>query len=275
MKSFRDISDIRFTPDISGERLIHSKFPQLKEISRSNELHDYFKLSLGADSLKVTSSLFQREHRIYNEVIQTLGLDADSHEFYISGDHQRNAFIFSSDKGSQMVMSTELLSLLDEDELRFVIGHEFGHFLCQHSSIPTRLITENENVDESLKLDVLRWSRCAEISADRYGVLCCGKLESSLSALYKVAFGTNTPNINTFRFCMREQYDALCDLARKRNSSHNNLLNSRTHPIIPLRCVAIEITFMDIQGFKTLNSWNRSTISYIDNELMEIIENLI
>ena len=274
MRSFRNVSDIRFSPDKSGESLILSKLPGLRDWSRQNELRDYFKLSLGADSLKVTKEMFPREFEIYNEVLQTLGLTSQKHEFYISGEHQRNAFIFSSNEDSQMVMSTELLSLLDDDELRFVIGHEFGHFLCQHSRIPTRIITEHDEVDDDFKLDVLKWSRCAEISADRYGVLCCGKLDASLTALFKVAFGIKPISLGALRSSMRQQYETLSQLAK--NRSHNNdMLSSRTHPIIPLRCVAIEITFMDIQSFKMANSWNKSAISFIDRELLEIIENLI
>lgn len=274
MKSFRNISDIRFSPDKSGESQILAKIPVLKDWGSQSDLQDYFKLSLGADSLKVTEELFPREFKIYHEVVQTLGLYKDKHEFYISGENMRNAYIFSSNDNSQMVMSTELLSLLDDDELRFVIGHEFGHFLCKHSRIPTRLLAEHEGVDDEFKLDLLKWSRCAEISADRYGVLCCGKLDSSLSALFKVAFGMKPKSLSALRSSMRNQYNTLSQLAKKR-TNNSDLLSSRTHPIIPLRCVAVEVTFMDIQSFKTANSWNKSAISFIDRELLEIIENLI
>jgi len=274
MRSFRSVSDIRFYPDKQGEALILSRLPGLEDWGQQNELQDYMKLSLGADSLKITEELFPREFKIYNEVVSTLELEHQDHEFYLSGESNRNAYIFSSKNSSQMVMSTELLELLDDDELRFVIGHEFGHFLCKHSKIPTQIITGHDDVEDSFKMDVLKWSRCAEISADRYGVLCCGKLEPSLTALFKVAFGMKPASLNALRSSMRDQYNVLRSLAQSRKDS-NEILGTRTHPIIPLRCVALEVTFMDIQNFKTSNHWNKSSLSFIDRELSEIIENLI
>ena len=121
---------------------------------------------------------------------------------------------------------------------------------------------------------VLKWSRCAEISADRYGMFCCGKIDPCLSALFKVAFGVQPRSLQALRTSMRQQYEALSVLARQRRSD-NDLIASRSHPIIPLRCVAIDITFMDIQSFRMANSWNRSSISFIDRELLEIINNLM
>lgn len=274
MRSFRDISDIRFTPDRLGEVKIHSKLPGLKELRNKNEIHEYFKLSIGADSIKVTSELFPREHKVFREVLSMLGLNANDHELYMSGENQRNAFILSTQNHSQMVLSTELSSILDEDELRFVIGHEFGHFICDHSSIPTNIITSHDEIDMDFKLDVLKWSRCAEITADRYGVLCCGKLEASLSALFKVSFGIKPTSLSSLRSSMKNQYKMLVELS-KGGGNKQDILSSRTHPIIPLRCVAIEITFMDIQSFKLQSSWNKSSIEYIDKELMQVINNLI
>lgn len=274
MHSYRNVNDIRFTPDKLGEDRIHSKLPGLKEISNRSEIHEYFKLSIGADSIKVTPSLFPKEYKVFKEVVSLLGLNANDHDLYMSGENQRNAFILSTQNHSQMVLSTELTSILDENELRFVIGHEFGHFISGHSSIPTKIITTHDDIDMDFKLDVLKWSRCAEITADRYGVLCCGNLESSLSALFKVSFGIKPENLNSLRSSMNDQYNMLVELA-KNGDTRQDILGSRTHPIIPLRCVAIEITFMDIQSFKLQSSWNKSSIKYIDDQLMQIINNLI
>ena len=60
MKSFRNIADIRFSPDKSGESQILAKIPGLRDWGSQSDLQDYFKLSLGADSLKVTEELVPR-----------------------------------------------------------------------------------------------------------------------------------------------------------------------------------------------------------------------
>lgn len=274
MRSFRQLDDIRFSPDKLGEKEIHSRLPGLKDIRERHEMHEYFKLTISADSIKVTNDLFPREYNIFREVLSTLGLNSSNHDLYISGENQRNAYILSSKDHSQMVLSTQLTELLNEDELRFVIGHEFGHFICEHSSIPTNIIASHDDIDFEFKLDVLKWSRCAEITADRYGVLCCGKLEACLSALFKVSFGIKPSSLQSLRSSMKSQYKTLINLANK-TKDRQDVLGTRTHPIIPLRCVAIEITFMDIQSFRLQSSWNKSSIKYIDTQLMQIINNLI
>lgn len=274
MDHLNSIRDLRFTQDIKGEHIIHSRLPRLREITDEYKINKYLKLSIAADSIKVCKDLFPKENKIFNEVIRVLGLKVKDHELYMSGESHRNAFILSSKQKSQMILSTELSSKLNEDELRFVIGHEFGHFICNHSSIPTHLITSSEDIDLEFKMDVLKWSRCAEITADRYGALCCGKLEASLSALFKVSFGIEPTNISALRKSMKSQYDMLLLLSKNTNNSRD-ILGKRTHPLIPIRCTALEITFLDIQSFKLQKQWTTSSLKYIDQELTQIINNLI
>lgn len=272
--SGKDIIDLRFQPDVSGAKSIFHSLPGLEDWSLRDDLRDYMSLSLGADSIKVTPEIFPRESRVFQEVLKLLKLSPNDHQLFLSGSDQRNAYIASGSDHSQMVISAALVNMLDEDELRFVIGHEFGHFLCQHSKIPTGILISSDEIGPPLKKDILRWSRCAEISADRFGVFVCGKLEASLSALYKVAFGLKPPRLDVLRKTMRSQYEELVELS-KRIGQGSNKMGERTHPIIPLRCVAIEITFMDIQSYKSFDSWNKSSIGYIDNQLMNVVNNLL
>lgn len=273
-KAGKDITDLRFEPDASGANSILYSLPGLEDWSLRDDLRDYMSLSLGADSIKVTPEIFPRESKVFHEVLKLLKLSPKDHQLFLSGSDQRNAFIASGNDYSQMVISAALVNMLDEDELRFVIGHEFGHFLCQHSKIPTGILIASDEIGPPLKKDILRWSRCAEISADRFGVFVCGKLNASLSALYKVAFGLKPPRLDVLRKTMRIQYEELVELSMRIGESSNKM-GERTHPIIPLRCVAIEITFMDIQSFKSFDSWNKSSIGYIDNQLINVVNNLL
>ena len=260
-----------------GERLLKQDIPGIRDGFDFGSLKDYISLSIGADSIRVSGALFQREATIFREVVSALNLNQHEHELYISGEPVRNAYISSGKNHSQMVISTSLLSLLDDDELRFVIGHEFGHFLCQHSQIPVKFLVQEGDIPVSKKLQLLKWSRCAEISADRYGVLACGSLNASISALFKVAFGIAPPNLDSLRSSLRAQYENLIALSQKTKDQGNSddFIAKRTHPLIPLRAVAIETTFMDVKSFGVSKNWNARSIDFIDNRLSQLIETMI
>ena len=72
---------------------------------------------------------------------------------------------------------------MNEDEVAFVIGHEIGHAIFEHHKLPVHGILAN---DDRLKpqdtLQVLRWSRMAEISADRVGLIGCQSLQHAFGA---------------------------------------------------------------------------------------------
>ena len=80
-------------------------------------------------------------------------------------------------------------------ELEFVIGREIGHYLCGHVRCLSLLRILKEvcfGVDIlSFAMPIapllLAWSRCAELSADRAGLLACNSYVDSCSVLLKLA----------------------------------------------------------------------------------------
>lgn len=128
-----------------------------------------------------------------------------------------------------VVISSSLVERLRIDEIRFVIGHEIGHFLCGHWRYP------NEDVAGSFgdRLATLSLMRAAEISADRIGMLACGSLEHACAAMIKVAAGLGEPHL---------QPDIPSILLQFRELARGDGAESAiwtTHPIIPLRVRAL------------------------------------
>lgn len=106
-----------------------------------------------------------------------------------------------------LVLTSGLLELYAgaPEEMRFVIGHELGHFKCGHltsrraaygilNAVQTVNLAvvpdEYQTVLPTLGLGrLLSWSREAEISADRAGLLCCQDPQLAYNALLRLLSG--------------------------------------------------------------------------------------
>jgi Zn-dependent protease with chaperone function len=76
----------------------------------------------------------------------------------------------------------------------FVIGHELGHVALGHTRLSTLVggllgVPTVPFFSAFLLPAFLWWSRCAEYSADRAGLIACGELDKSIAALLKVMVG--------------------------------------------------------------------------------------
>ena len=113
-------------------------------------------------------------------------------ETYVYPSPQFNAAAIRPERGLLLVMlSSSLLEAFESDELKFVIGHELGHHLFDHHRIPGGALLGGEvQIGAALALQLFAWQRYAEISSDRAGLACAGRLEPAAHALFKLS----TPN---------------------------------------------------------------------------------
>jgi len=119
---------------------------------------------------------------------------------YIAASDKPNAFTFGSTKQQYLVITSKLLDLLSEDEVKAVIGHELGHIKCEHVAYHTlaeilmrgmefssRILGAGlELLSPMFRLMLLSWHRESEISADRASLLVAGDLRIVESALRKL-----------------------------------------------------------------------------------------
>tara|TARA_S200000501_G_C20863778_1_gene761033 strand:- start:341 stop:1033 length:693 start_codon:yes stop_codon:yes gene_type:complete len=78
-------------------------------------------------------------------------------------------------------ITKSLIEILNEKELRFVIGHEIGHGIFNHIQIKD----EFEGI----------FSQCKEISADRVGFASVGDIAIAASTIHKMKYGLKYKNI--------------------------------------------------------------------------------
>ena len=84
-----------------------------------------WRLTLLGSAVRVDERQFARLHRLLAEVGQSLDA-SDLPELYVAADPTLNAQTIGMDRPI-IVLSSGLVHHLDDDELRFVIGHELGH----------------------------------------------------------------------------------------------------------------------------------------------------
>src|SRR6478609_10021080 len=89
------------------------------------------RLSLLGSAVKVDERQFDRVHRLLTDVGATLDA-TELPELYVSANPFLNASTIGMNKPT-IVVNSALVDLLDEEELRFVIGHELGHALSGHA----------------------------------------------------------------------------------------------------------------------------------------------
>jgi Zn-dependent protease with chaperone function len=133
-------------------------------------------------------------HAIVEQCRERLGV-RDPIRVYIVNASVVNAYAVGFRSPQSIVLYTGLLRAFDRDELAYVIGHEMGHVLFRHTTI--HALTGQLGL-HTFGIPVLGyflryifyfWMRVSEFSADRAGLIACGKLEKGLSTHLKLTLG--------------------------------------------------------------------------------------
>ena len=169
---------------------------------------------------------------------------------YVNQDPQPNAMCIGLDEPI-IVVTTGLVELLDEEEMRAVVGHEVGHALSGHSVYRTILLFLTNlalrvawiplgNLAIMAIVTALReWFRKSELSADRAGLLVGQDLQASMRGLMKIAGGNHLHEMNVDAFLKQaEEYEAGGDL----RDSVLKILNvlPRSHPFTTVRAAELK-----------------------------------
>jgi Zn-dependent protease with chaperone function len=115
-------------------------------------------------------------------------------QVYVAPSNELNAYTFGLDTPKVVVLYSALLQVMDQDELSFILGHELGHVALGHTWLNS-LVGGIAGIPSSFSAGILMtmaflwWNRACEYSADRAGLLACGKPEKAVSALVKLAAG--------------------------------------------------------------------------------------
>lgn len=200
------------------------------------------------DAVKVTASQRPRLNVMWTEVLETLDWP-ERPELYVTQTPIANAMAVGFEKPF-VIIHSGLLEILDDDELRAVLGHELGHIMSGHTTYSTiayiLLYFGVSNLPFlaaaailPFQLALLEWQRKSEFSSDRAGLLVVQDLNIVMSTEMKLAGGKSYGDqLRVEEFIRQaEQYETGGDAW----DTVYKILNTvgRTHPMHTVRAAEL------------------------------------
>jgi Zn-dependent protease with chaperone function len=196
--------------------------------------------NLLGNAVKVSDRQFSRINSIAKECSQTLGITPP--QVYIVNNPVLNAGTFGTDEESFIVVHSALVDQYTDEELRFVLGHECGHIHNSHVVYLTTLHFLHMVARAYLGLLVMpaiiplnAWSRRAEITCDRAGMLCSKNEQVAARALTKLVVGSKKLYEEFNLEAFLEQYE------EGKESIGRYMEALASHPFLPKRVLAMRV----------------------------------
>jgi Zn-dependent protease with chaperone function len=227
----------------SGEinRLIHGDIilKLLIEARIINAADSYSKV-FDSYNFKITKEMTPRLFDLCNDVKDTLQF-SDKIDFFIINSPEMNAFALPSnykEHPHRIALNSTIIDKMDDDELRFVVGHEIGHLVTRTYKISQMMnfLFQNKEPNLILRQKYMFWEKLCELSSDRFGLIANKNIEKAISSFFKLISGLPK---NIIDFDLNEF------VKHNRNylETHINEISAQyiTHPIPSLRVIALDI----------------------------------
>lgn len=251
MMILKDIQSLRFGYESDLLRIIAAQlgpaFPLMGR-DKAKNLLDARRKSLIGDAVRVTEDLLPDVYEAYHSCLDIFG-GGLSGDLFVQQSQEYNANVFAHGKKFDLLIHSALLNDFTLDEIRFVFGHELGHVAFEHSRFSLHdFLSDAEEISADTADLMFRWSRASEISADRVGLLCCGRLTTAVTALFRTSSGLSGIDVDRILRSFRLQYEEL--EAQLTQPSDSDLSWVRTHPMMAIRFKALELAALDIVSLR-------------------------
>jgi Zn-dependent protease with chaperone function len=182
-------------------------------VRKFNDLgaEQFLRLEFISSYLKITPGSFPDIYEILEEACDNLNLKTMP-QFYLRPDDYFRKFEFSTNNlegitvgvnSSVVVISTACIEFFSKTELLFILGCEIGriksqHILYQNIALILPLLSDAvamavfginiaAPIINGVGLALTQWSRMADYTADRAGLLACQDVNSAMTAMAKIA----------------------------------------------------------------------------------------
>jgi Zn-dependent protease with chaperone function len=206
------------------------------------------RLMFQANAVRVGPKQFPKLHGLMTEVTTTMDWPKQP-ELYVTQTPIVNAGAVGMDEPF-ITLNSGALSLLSDDELRVLLGHELGHVMSGHSLYRTvlfiLLMFGFNNLPFlaglallPIQLALLEWSRKAELSSDRAGLLATQDPVASMGVFLKLAGGGKAEETDLAAFMEQaREYETMGGPMDKVYKILNQL--NLTHPFHTLRAAELQ-----------------------------------
>ena len=237
-KSAYDYAKLRYKAEAEIDRVLEEDFSmaQYYDIFDDKDDLESFTNEMLSNNVLLSPAIAPRIYTICNEIKQKLGFD-EQIDFYLQSNTEVNAFSLN---GFGMVphiisITSALIQLMTDDELRYVIGHEIGHLIYKHTklSIVNRFLNkkEDERLPAMLTLHYLRYVKYAEISADRIGYIAMPNINVVTNTFFKLTCGLSEQHLNFIASEYLKQLDRIKEIGA------GDLFSSHPNPMIRIQAL--------------------------------------
>ncbi|HRH43111.1 MAG TPA: M48 family metallopeptidase [Pyrinomonadaceae bacterium] len=200
----------------------------------------------------VTPKQYPEIYEMVQDCARILGIGVP--EVYVIMNPVPNAYTLASNQSADMVVvHSSLVEMTTPEELKFILGHECGHIHNLHSVFNTAAILLTDTTlkglvsaipglqlaiflaAKGLGMFFSHWSRAAEITCDRAGVICTGSISAGQTALAKLSTG----GVSAYGKIDIQEF--IKQLERTQATPLRLMELTATHPLIPKRLKALEI----------------------------------
>lgn len=169
-----------------------------------------------ANAVRVGPKQYPQLDSLLTEVLETLDWP-ERPQLYVRNSLEVNAHAVGFEKPF-IVITSEMVKLLDREELRFILAHQVGHIMSGHSTYRTIAVIALTVGLSGLpflagivlfpfQMALLEWYRKSELSADRAGLLGSQDVRTVQMAFMKLAGGGplgDATDLDTFMEQSRE-----------------------------------------------------------------------
>jgi Zn-dependent protease with chaperone function len=208
-----------------------------------------YRLAVLGSAIRVGDNQFPTLNRLRNECAEVLDLDVVP-PLYVYRDAQFRASTLGIDE-PMILLSSETITAMDTEGLRWIIGHEMGHVLSGHAVYSTMIdilldlqqrmawtLVGNMGM-QAILVALFEWYRKAELSCDRAGLLCGQDPAAALRAHLMMAGATSPGEIDIPAFLHQaEEFDSSGDI---RDSWHKIWgMRYMSHPLAVVRAAELQ-----------------------------------
>ncbi|MGW9477732.1 M48 family metallopeptidase [Saccharomonospora azurea] len=202
-----------------------------------------------SSAIRVGPTQYPELHELRLDCATTLDLDPVP-DLYVARGAEPNAMTIGMENPF-VVLTTGLVELLDNDSLRFVVGHEFGHVLSGHAVYRTlllRLLDLRSTLSwtpmsafglRAVVAALNEWYRKSELSCDRAGLLCGQDPAAALRTHVLIAGGLDPAQVDLAAFLRQAaEYDSVDSIRDSIVKLRNVELLS--HPLAVVRAAELQ-----------------------------------